>query len=260
MNLITISQNGPVASVTLNRPEKRNALNDAMVGELQTAYDQLGGDDSVRVIILKAAGAVFSAGADLAYLQKLQSNTYAENLADSQSLMRLFESLYRHPKLLISQVEGHAIAGGCGLATVMDLCYAVPEAQFGYTEVKIGFIPAIVMFFLLRKIGETAARRLLLTGDLISAEEAARIGLITGVMDAATIALEIEAMAKKLSRETSPQSIARCRTMIAEIQSLPASQALQYAAEQNAQARGGADCKRGIAAFLSREKLDWSKA
>ena len=172
MEYVLTNKKGNILEIILNRPDKRNALNSEFVGELRQAFGEANADDSIRVIILKGSGKAFSAGADLGYLQQLQNNTYDENLQDSSHLMELFKLMYSHKKLIIAQVEGHALAGGCGLATVCDFIYTVPEALFGYTEVKIGFIPAIVMFFLLRKIGEAKARELLLTGTLIEATRA----------------------------------------------------------------------------------------
>ncbi|HEY9257763.1 enoyl-CoA hydratase-related protein, partial [Chitinophaga sp.] len=137
-----------IATIALNRPEKRNALNGQLVAELREAFRTAAADEAVKVVILKGNGEAFCAGADLEYLQQLQKNTYAENLTDSRELMQLFREIYDLDKMVIAQVEGHAIAGGCGLVTLCDLSYAVPEALLGYTEVKIGFIPALVAVFL----------------------------------------------------------------------------------------------------------------
>ena len=171
-NLVLYHVKDRVATITLNRPEKRNALNPILVDSLITAFNKAATDKSVKVVILKANGDVFSAGADLAYLQQLQINSFEENLADSNHLKNLFTTIYRLPKIVIAQVEGHAIAGGCGLATVCDIIFAVPEANFGYTEVKLGFVPAIVACFLIRKTNETLAKRILFTGELFTAVEA----------------------------------------------------------------------------------------
>ncbi|MGB3073893.1 MAG: enoyl-CoA hydratase/isomerase family protein, partial [Chitinophagales bacterium] len=162
--------------IILARPEKKNALNDTVVTELTHALQLATDDDEVKIIILKAEGDVFSAGADLEYLQRLQNFSYEENLADSTLLKTLLLKIYTHPKIVIAQVEGHAIAGGCGLAAVCDFCFSVPDAKFGYTEVKIGFIPALVMVFLLRKINGAKARELLFTGKLVTAAEALSYG------------------------------------------------------------------------------------
>lgn len=154
-------------------------------------------------------------------------------------------------------VEGAALAGGCGLATVCDLCYATVGSSFGYTEVKIGFIPAIVSFFLLRKIGEAKTKDLLLTGKIMDATRASMMGLITSVIDANEIKMHVTQIAEKLCVETSPSSISLTKNLINDIQSLNLEQAMQLASERNAQARSTDDCKRGIAAFLNKEKLKW---
>lgn len=247
-----------ICYITLNRPEKRNALNGEMVEELKGAFGEAAKNDEVRAVILHGNGKAFSAGADLAYLQELQDNSFEENLADSTHLMELFRDIYFHPKHVIAQVEGHAIAGGCGLATVCDFIFSVPEAKFGYTEVKIGFVPAIVMFFLLRKIGEAKSRELLLTGKLISSTEACdRFGIVNEVIAAEEISKQVKDFALELADQTAPDSIHITRKMIAEIQHLEAQDALLYAARSNADARESEDCQKGIKAFLDKEKIKW---
>lgn len=258
MKLVSFHTQNQIGYITLNRPEKRNALNSEMVTELKEAFKQASDDDSCKVIVLKAEGAAFSAGADLAYLQQLQENSYEENYADSSHLKGLFEQIYWHDKVVIAQVEGHAIAGGCGLATVCDFVFSVPEASFGYTEVKIGFIPAIVMFFLLRKVDEKTAKELLLTGKLFSAEKALNYGLLNEVVTADDMEEHVNKFAGKLVAQCSGQSLRITKLMIAEIQSMEGKEALDYAAQMNAKARGNEDCKKGISAFLQKEKIDWS--
>jgi methylglutaconyl-CoA hydratase len=256
-SLIRIVKQKRLASVILCRPEKKNALNDALIEELQSAFTLLEADDHLRVILLKAEGDVFSAGADLEYLQKLQLFSYEQNLADSQKLKNLFYQIHTNKKIVIAQVEGHAIAGGCGLATIGDFCFAVPEARFGYTEVRIGFIPAVVSVFLSRKISGKDVRELLLTGHLITAGRAEEIGLINAVIEKEKINSWVEEFALSLCRQTSTQSIASTKELLAKISSMEINEALQLAAEMNAQTRGSDDCKKGIAAFLNKEKLEW---
>ena len=152
-----------IGYITLNRPDKRNALNFVVIRELKDAFAWMEQSSEVKVIVLRGNGKAFCAGADLDYMSKLQEYSYNENLMDSAHLMELFKQIYRLNKIVIAQIEGHALAGGCGLATLADFSFSVPEAKFGYTEVKIGFLPAIVMVFLLRKIGEGKAKQLLLS-------------------------------------------------------------------------------------------------
>jgi methylglutaconyl-CoA hydratase len=246
-----------IATVTLNRPEKRNALNGAMVAELQQAFRLAGEDDAVKVIVLKGAGEAFCAGADLEYLQQLQQNTFDENLADSQALMQLMLQIYRHDKVVIAQVEGHAIAGGCGLVTICDLSYAVPEALLGYTEVKIGFIPALVSVFLVRKTGEGRARELLLTGKLIKAAQAATYGLITEVVPKANIDGYVNGIATALCEGTAANSLKVTKQLVGMVLDKPLQEALETAARLNAATREHAECRKGIQAFLNKEKLAW---
>lgn len=257
MKLVTYHVQERIGVITLNRPEKRNALSHELVADLKDVIYQAEVDDRVKVIILKANGEAFCAGADLAYLQQLQNFTFEENLQDSNHLKELFLKIYTLPKIVIAQVQGHALAGGCGLATVCDFSYAVPEAKFGYTEVKIGFIPALVAVFLLRKIGEAKSKELLLGGELISAEHAVQMGLINKVVPSEKLESEVNALAKRLADGNSGQSMKLTKELIAKVQSLPLSEALSFAAEMNAHARSTEDCKRGIAAFLNKEKLTW---
>jgi len=246
-----------VASITLHRPEKRNALNGAMVAELRAAFKQAESDPDVKVIILKGAGEAFCAGADLEYLQQLQLNTREENLADSKELMQLMQQIYYHDKVVIAQVEGHAVAGGCGLVTLCDLSYAVPEAKLGYTEVKIGFIPALVAVFLVRKIGEGRARDLLLTGRLVTAEKAAYYGLVNDVIPADRIAEHVAKIADDLCTGASANSLKVTKKLITDVFDQPLENALEQAARLNAETREHTDCQRGIKAFLDKEKMVW---
>lgn len=257
MTFVEYAVKDRICTITLNRPDKRNALNEKVVSELKQAFAQAANDANAKVIVLAAKGSAFCAGADLAYLQQLQQNTYDENLADSNHLKELFRQIYTHPKVVIAKIQGHAIAGGCGLATVCDFSFAVEEAQFGYTEVRIGFIPAIVKVFLLRKIGEGKAKELLLSGDLISADEAKDFGLINKVVKEGELDEAVNEFAKKLVKKNSGQSMQFTKQMIAQVQEMGLEEGLNYAAGQNAKARASEDCKKGIAAFLNKEKPSW---
>lgn len=257
MGLVEYYTADRIATITLNRPEKRNALNGAMVIALKEAFVRAANDERAKVVILKGNGKVFCAGADLEYLQELQRNTYDENLEDSNNLKDLFLTIYRNPKVVIAQVHGHAIAGGCGLATVCDFVYTVPAVGFGYTEVKIGFVPAIVKVFLLRRIGEGRAKELLLTGEWINAEKALEIGLVNKIVKEEELEKVVQEFALSLCNNNSGQSMALTKKMIAEIQTMDLNEAADYAAKMNAQARSTEDCKRGIAAFLNKEELKW---
>jgi methylglutaconyl-CoA hydratase len=257
MQHINYKTENRIGTITLNRPDKRNALNRQMVGELKDTFSRAEVDDEVKVIVLKAEGEVFCAGADLAYLQELQRFSHEENLADSNELKELFLKIYTLRKVVIAQVQGHALAGGCGLASICDFSLVVPEARLGYTEVKIGFIPAIVMVFLLRKVGEKNAKQLLLGGELATAEEALAMGLVNAVVEKDSIAHEVMNLANRLIKNNSTQSMEITKQMMAKVQSLSLEDGLAYAAQMNAKARETEDCKKGIAAFLSRQELKW---
>src|ERR1700704_4017999 len=178
---IQLAYEDAVATITLNRPEKRNAISFELIDDLLRALDEVAKSDAI-VLIVTGAGKAFSSGMDLDNLKSLLGRSPEQNLQDSQTMVQLFRSLYEFPKVTIAAVNGAAIAGGSGLALLCDFTLAVPEAKFGYTEVRIGFVPAIVSTFLLRQVGEKQARDLLLTGRLFDAEEAARLGLINEIV------------------------------------------------------------------------------
>lgn len=255
--LVLYSVHERIATVSINRPEKRNALNPDLVRQLTEAFIKAAEDNEVKVIILKAVGGTFSAGADLAYLQQLQQNTYEENLADSANLKELFTTIYYLPKIVIAQVEGHAIAGGCGLATVCDIIFSVPEASFGYTEVKLGFVPAIVSCFLMRKTSETIAKQILLTGDLFPAAKALEYGLINFVTNKENIDQNTRDFALNLCNNTSSNSLMVTKQLIGQTTNPQLDKSLELAVQINARVRESADFKKGIASFINKEKINW---
>ena len=259
MELVRYTLERNVCTITMNRPDKRNALNPELVAALRDAFTRAESDTHVKVIVLAAEGDVFCAGADLAYLQRMQSFSYEENLNDSTQLRNLFWQIYSHPKVVIARVQGPALAGGCGLVTVCDFSFATANARFGYTEVKIGFVPAIVMSFLVRKIGEGRARQLLLAGTVIDAKEAYRMGLINCVSEKNMLSPDVESFAASLIQANSFEAMKTTKQLLAQMQSLSLEAALDLAAAANARARETDDCRRGIAAFLNKEKIDWNK-
>lgn len=245
------------ATLTLNRPDKRNALDAALVGELKDALADVAEDDAVRTVVLTGAGSAFSAGADLAALRAMRTASPEENLADSEHLAELFERIYRHPKPVIAKVNGHAIGGGAGLAAVCDFSLAAEGAKIGFTEVRIGFVPAIVMVFVRRKLGETAARDLLLRGRLLAATEAADVGLLTRAVPEGELDDEVNALAAEIARETSPAALQLTKEMMAQTGGMGLSEALSYATRLNAFARATDDCQAGLAAFLEKRDPPW---
>lgn len=257
MELIKYQVKNRVVWLTLNKPEKRNALSQAMVLALSEAIDAAVKDPDNRVIVLAGEGKVFCSGADLEALQAMQTNTFDQNLADSQILKNLFNKIVNCPLPVIAAVHGAALAGGCGLATVADFTFAAPEILMGYTEVRIGFIPALVSAYLVKRIGEARARVLLLSGDLISSEQAAALGLITSVVPLETLYEYVQTFAEKLAKQNSKEAMAATKSLLVNFDGLSLSMATDMAAFANANARATADCKAGIEGFLNKTTVSW---
>ena len=256
-NTINYDLSERIGTITLNRPDKRNALNRELITELQQAFDLTAGDDNVKVIVLRANGPAFSAGADLDYLKAIRSGTYEENLVDSQRLGTLYRTIYAHPKPTIAMVKGAAVAGGCGLITVCDFILATSASRFGYSESRIGFVPALVMIFLLKRVGEVHARRMLLSGELISADEALRVGLITDVLESDDIETRVRSLSAHLRDNCSAESMKRIKEMLVTVPGHSLDAAMSYAAEVNARARQTDDFRQGIEAFLEKKEVRW---
>jgi methylglutaconyl-CoA hydratase len=246
-----------IGFVILNRPEKRNALSPELIVGLDQALEELAQNPEVKVVILQAEGKAFCAGADLDYIQHMQHFSLEENLADSHRLKALFSKIYEFPKVVIAQIQGHALAGGCGLVTVCDFAFASPAALFGYTEVKIGFVPALVSVFLAEQIGQAKTAELLLSGELISAAKACALGLVTEVVDPEFLEKRTLEFAQKLVSENSAFSMQETKRLLRSLGQKSRNEALDRAAEANAHARGQEDCVKGIAAFLSKNKPSW---
>jgi len=208
------------------------------------------------VVILTGAGSAFCAGLDLEHLETLQAHSPEENRRDSENMARVLRALYDFPKPVIAAVNGPAIAGGMGLATIPDFTLAVPEAKFGYTEVRIGFIPAIVASFLLRQVGEKRTRELLLTGKLIKAHEAMQMGLVTQVVPAEDLMQQAQALAQSLL-QNSPQAMMAVKRLLARHASKRLDDEIEDAILANATQRSTEDFKEGVRAFLERRKADW---
>jgi methylglutaconyl-CoA hydratase len=229
-----------------------------MIDELSDAFLAAQKNQDVRVVILAGEGESFCSGADLAYLQQISRFDFQQNQEDSGRLMNLFLQIYTLRKPVIARVHGNALAGGCGLATVCDLVIGSREtARFGYTEVRIGFIPAIVMVFLVRKIGESRAREMTLRGTILSAEEAYHIGLVNHVVPETELDGFTVNLAREMARNCSPSSLGLIKELLARLHGMSTSDALDYASNLNALTRMTDDCKKGIEAFLKKEPLRW---
>jgi len=258
MNYTTIqlAYDDGVATLTLNRPEKRNAISFELINDLLHGLDEVA-KSSAQVLILTGAGKAFSSGMDLDNLKALIGRSAEQNLQDSQTMVRLFRSLYEFPKVTIAAVNGAAIAGGTGLALLCDFTLSVPESKFGYTEVRIGFVPAIVSTFLLRQVGEKQARDLLLTGRIIGAEEAARIGLINEIVAPEKLMTRARELAALLL-ENSPASLRATKRLLTDHARAELDSQIEAAVRQNAAIRTTADFREGISSFLEKRKPRWT--
>jgi methylglutaconyl-CoA hydratase len=252
---LLLSTEGPLATITLNRPEKRNAITTPMIAEIQTALDELE-KTHVRVVILTGAGPAFCAGMDLDMLRSIAAQSPSENQEDSRRIAKFFRRLWSYSKPLIAAVNGHALAGGCGIATLCDFTLAVPEAKFGYTEVKIGFLPAIVSVFLTRQIGEKRARDLLLTGRLVEAAEAKELGLVNEVVPPELLMSRAHELAELLIA-ASPASVTRAKHLLVSSATASLDHDLERAVLENARMRCTPDFREGLASFLEKRKPIW---
>ncbi len=243
-----------VGVITLNRPEKRNALSPELIGELTEMVHRMEENPDVSVVVMKANGKAFCAGADLAYLQSLESNSFEENLEDSQHLAGLFQSLYSFKKPLITAIQGPAIAGGCGLALTSDFIFTVPNNKFGFTEVKIGFVPALVSKIVLLKVGQSKASEMLLSGHIYTSEEMINMGVITKIVGPDELQDESLIFAQKLARENSAGSMMHTKALLRQVGQLSLEESLEISARENAKSRETSDFKAGIAQFLQKRK------
>jgi methylglutaconyl-CoA hydratase len=253
---ILYSESDRIATITLNRPDKRNAISYELIDDVTAALRQAA-ESSALVLIMTGAGSAFCAGMDLDNLKQLLGRSPEQNLKDSQTMAGLFRSLYDFPKPTIAAVNGAAIAGGTGLATLCDFTLAVPEAKFGYTEVRIGFVPGIVSSYLVAIVGEKRARDLLLTGRIFGAEEAYRFGLVTEVVPADQLTARTQQLAQQLL-EISPNSLRATKALLSSYTKDQLDQQLKLAIAENAAVRQTADFKEGITSFLEKRKPKWT--
>jgi methylglutaconyl-CoA hydratase len=245
-----------VFTITMNRPDKRNALNPDMMEDLTHAFMEAGDDPGCGVVILTGAGSAFCAGLDLDHLETMRAKTAEDHRLDSERIARLLRTLYDTPKPTIAAVNGAAIAGGMGLATICDFTLSIPEAKFGYTEVKIGFVPAIVSAYLRNQIGDKRSRDLLLTGRLIKAVEALDIGLVTRIVSEQDLIPEAYRLANCLLRN-SPAALQATKRLLSEHANHHLDQEIESAIAANAEARTTEDFKEGVRAFLEKRTPEW---
>jgi methylglutaconyl-CoA hydratase len=242
---------GAVARITLNRPEKRNALNEALIADLKDALRRANDDATVRVVIVTGAGADFCSGADLAALQKISQASIAENVEDARSLMELFLLMRQVAVPVVAAVRGRALAGGCGLASACDIVLASTNARFGYPEVKIGFVPAMVMAILRRNISEKRAFELLTTGGEISAEQAEQLGLVNHVFDDAAFDSEVASFVSVFEK-LSKSAVSLTKSLLYQADGMAFAESLAAGVDVNVMARMTDDCRKLVAKFLKK--------
>ncbi|MGA3035220.1 MAG: enoyl-CoA hydratase-related protein [Terracidiphilus sp.] len=252
---IVVDDSGPIRTVTLNRPERRNAMTPEMQQELIAAFEDAASSDC-RVLVLAGAGQSFCSGLDLSALQAMQGQSAATHLDDAERIARLFLALYEMPMPTIAAVHGAAIAGGAGLAILCDFTLATPAARFGFTEVRIGFVPALVSAFLVLQIQDKRSRDLLLTGRIFDAAEAHRLGLVNEIVAPEELAKRVAALAEVLLTN-SPESLKATKRLLAAQHKSWLDSAVAQALEANALSRETADFREGIAAFLEKRKPSW---
>ena len=253
---LKLEYDSALAIITLARPDKRNAISTQMIEDLLASLAEVQ-SSSARVGILTGEGKAFCSGMDLDELRAIATRSSVEHLEDSRRMARLFRTVYSFPKPLIAAVNGHALAGGCGLATLSDFTIAVPDAKFGYTEVRIGFIPALVSVFLRRQIGEKRTRDLALTGRLFDAAEAHEMGLVNLVVAAEELMAEARKLAANLMA-ASPTSLARTKRLLVQFSEGDLDREISMAIQENADIRSTADFREGLASFLEKRTPKWT--
>jgi methylglutaconyl-CoA hydratase len=254
---VLYSESNAIATITLNRPDKRNAISYELIDDLIAALKQAASSPA-QIAIVTGAGKAFCSGMDLDNLKQLAGRTHEQNVQDSETMASLFRTLYDFPKPTIAAVNGAAIAGGTGLATLCDFTLAVPEAKFGYTEVRIGFVPGIVSSYLIANVGEKRARDLLLTGRLFDAEEAYKLGLVTEIVQPEQLMPRALQLAAQLM-ENSPASLRTTKSLLSSYTKDQLDRQLANAIRENAGIRQTADFKEGITSFLEKRKPVWKE-
>ena len=251
-NTVLCHVEGAVARLTLNRPEKRNALNEALVAGLKTSLRKASDDAAVRVVVISGAGNDFCSGADLASLQKIADGSVDENVDDARSLMDLFLLMRQVQVPIVAAIRGKALAGGCGLASACDIVLASADAQFGYPEVKLGFVPAMVTAILRRNVSEKRAFELITRGGEIGAEEAKQLGLVNQVFPEEDFEIEVNTYLRGFEK-MSKSAIALTKKLLYQMDGMSFGAALETGVDVNVIARMTEDCQKGIARFLKKE-------
>jgi methylglutaconyl-CoA hydratase len=254
---LTVERRGPVEYVTLNRPDVRNAFNEHVIADLTAWAKAAHQDSSLRVVVIAGAGKVFSAGADAAWMAKMAGGTRDDNLRDATAGAEMFLAINTIPAIVIGRVHGAALGGGSGLAAVCDIVVADAAAIFGFTETKLGILPAMISPYVLQKIGASAARELFLTGMRFDAARAMEIGLVHDVVPLASLD---EAVAKYVneSLSASPTAVARAKALIPRVLGRPPAEVIDITAEAIADQRVSAEGQEGLTAFLDKRRPSWT--
>ena len=255
---IALSRAGPIATLTLNRPELHNAFNAEMIAELRDCFAALADDASARVVVLTGAGQSFCAGADVNWMRASLEWSHEQNVADAEALAALFEAAWALPKPLIARVNGPALGGGVGLVACCDLAVAVDTARFGFTEVKLGLIPAVIAQYAVPKIGVSQARALFVSGERFTAERAFEIGLIHAVTGQDDLDATVSALASRML-SSAPEAIAAAKRVVDAVWTLERASARQFVIHAIAGARTSPEGQEGLRAFLEKRKPAWAR-
>lgn len=247
---------GQVAHVRLNRPDVRNAFNSELIAELTSVFEDLAGDERVRAVVLSGNGKVFCGGADISWMRASLDLSYDRNVADAQAMSDMFRAIDRCPKPVIGKIHGAALGGGAGLAAVCDIAVAGAETVFGFTEVKLGIIPAVISPFVLAKIGVSHARALFLTGERFDAKRAQHIGLVHEVVIGDTLDVCIERILNEIL-SAGPQAVAAAKALVPRVRAASYDDSRALTAEAIAQRRASDEGQEGLRAFLERRKAGW---
>ena len=254
---LDIAISGSLATVTLNRPEVRNAFNETLIAGLTRAFRELGEDDGIRAIVLAANGPAFCAGADLNWMKKMADYTHEENRADAAQLAEMLRTIYCCPKPVVAKVQGDCYAGGMGLVAACDIALAAEEANFCLSEVKLGLIPATISPYVIKAMGENAARRYFLTAERFSAQEALRIGFVQAVAPAEALDTAADGIVKALV-SASPHAVKEAKRLVRDVAGQPISDALiADTAERIAAIRASDEGREGVRSFLEKRKPAW---
>jgi methylglutaconyl-CoA hydratase len=254
---VTLEKDGPVARLWLDRPDARNAFDGAMVSELRAALESLAADAELRVVVLGGRGPAFCAGADLGWMKAMAGYTREENLREAEALAALFHAVDASPHPVVARVHGAALGGGSGLVAACDVAVAAHGTQFGFTEVRLGILPAVISPFVLRKIGESAARELFLTGERFDAERALAIGLVRAAVPEAQLDAAVDGRVRELLK-AGPHAVSAAKRLIRDVAGRPVDEVRRLTVERIADARASAEGQEGMRAFLEKRKPAWA--